>query len=91
MSDFRQEKKVAAPATKFDLSRGTIHAVGFGFHRGNKYAILDVAQMDTHSHRLLHEMDKSDPHEASYRRSHHPILGDKHLAMVRVSRQDHNR
>jgi hypothetical protein len=42
-------------------------------------------QMDTHGHRLFHEMDRGDPHKASYRRSHHPIPGDKHLVKVRVS------
>jgi hypothetical protein len=50
MSYFRREKKVVALATKVDLSRGTVHAVGFGFHRGNKSTILDIAQMDTHYH-----------------------------------------
>jgi hypothetical protein len=66
MSDFRQEKKVAATATKTDLNRSTFHAVGFGFHRENKAAILGATKMDTHGHQLLHEMNRRDPHEVSY-------------------------
>jgi hypothetical protein len=53
--------------------------------------ILNVAQMDTHGHRLLHEMDISNPHKESYRHSHHPISGDKHLVKIWIPYQDHNR
>jgi hypothetical protein len=91
MSYFRREKKAAAPATKSNLNQSTVHAVVFGFHRGNKSTILVVAQMDTHGHRLLHEIDRSDPHEARYQCSHHPISGDKHLIEIWMSHQDHSR
>jgi hypothetical protein len=82
MSDFRWEKKAVAHATKVYLIQSTFHGVGFGIHMGNKYAILSATQMDTQGHRLLYEMDRSDPHEASYRRSNHPISGDKHIIKI---------
>jgi hypothetical protein len=91
MSYFQQEKRDATPATKVDLSQSAFHAVGFGFHRVNKPTILGVAQIDTHGHRLLHEVDISDPNEEIYRHSHHPISGDKYLIDIQVSHQDHNR
>jgi hypothetical protein len=36
-------------------------------------------------------MDRRNPHEASYQRSHHPISGDEHLVEIWMPRKDHNR
>jgi hypothetical protein len=40
--------------------------VGLGFCRGKKSSILDEAQMYTHNHILIHEIDISNSHEAGY-------------------------
>jgi hypothetical protein len=64
--------------------------MGYRFHRRNKSSILHATQIDTHDHRLVHEMDRGNPHKESYQHNHHPIPGDKHLVEVHMSHQYRN-
>jgi hypothetical protein len=64
--DFQWKEKAATPSTEIDLVRSTVHPMGFGIYRGYQSTILDVAQMDSHGHIVLHEMDRSNSNEAGY-------------------------